>query len=128
MFTSRSPCTQMLGDVTYILGMLRILFGSPSAERVLLYLENYREGYAFAIARSFGLSLSQVQNQLKRLEAGGILVSTLKGKTRLYQFNPRYPFLKELRALLARMIEFMPEEERRRFFMERTRPRRAGKP
>jgi hypothetical protein len=50
------------------------------------------------------------------------------GRTRLYSFNPRYPFLDELRALLEKALEFYPEEEKARLFPERSRPRRKGKP
>jgi len=42
------------------------LFGSKAAYQVLMYLENYGQGYAAEIARTFGMSLSQVQNQLRK--------------------------------------------------------------
>jgi len=109
--------------------MLEGVFGNASAEKVLLYLEQYGEGYATAIAKNFdGLTLHMAQRQLERFEAAGALVSTLKGRTRLYTWNPRYPFSKELRALLARALEALPDAERKRYFSERKRPRRAGKP
>ena len=69
-----------------------------------------------------------VQRQLERFERAGALSSTLKGRTRIYTWNPRYPFLKELRALLARGLDALPPADRKRFFSERRRPRRAGKP
>jgi hypothetical protein len=109
--------------------VLEGIFGNASAEKVLLYLEQYDEGYATAIARTFdGLSLHMAQRQLERFERAGALSSTLKGRTRIYTWNPRYPFLKELRALLARGLYALPPAERKRFFSERRRPRRAGKP
>lgn len=109
--------------------MLEGIFGNASAEKVLLYLEQYDEGYATAIARTFdGLSLHMAQRQLERFERAGALSSTLKGRTRIYTWNPRYPFLKELRALLARGLHALPPADRKRFFSERRRPRRAGKP
>jgi hypothetical protein len=109
--------------------MLEGIFGNASAEKVLLYLEQYGEGYATAIARSFDdLTLNMAQRQLERFERAGALVSTLKGRTRLYSWNPRYPFGSELRSLLAKALERLPASERRRYFSERRRPRRAGKP
>ncbi len=109
--------------------MLEGIFGNASAEKILLYLENYEEGYATAIARSFdGLSLHMAQRQLERFERAGALVSSLKGRTRLYTWNARYPFRKELRALLAKALVALPAAERKRYFEERRRPRRAGKP
>ena len=80
--------------------MLEGIFGNASAEKVLLYLEQYEEGYATAIARTFdGLSLNMAQRQLDRFERAGALVSSHQGRTRLYTWNPRYPFRRELRAL-----------------------------
>ena len=58
--------------------MLEGIFGNASAEKVLFYLEQYEEGYATAIARTFdGLSLNMAQRQLERLERAGTLVSAL---------------------------------------------------
>ncbi|MBY0400394.1 ArsR family transcriptional regulator [Myxococcota bacterium] len=109
--------------------MLEGIFGNASAEKVLLYLEQYEEGYATAIARTFdGLSLNMAQRQLERLERAGALVSSLKGKTRLYSWNPRYPFKNELRALVRKALDSLPASERSRYLGERRRPRRAGKP
>ena len=60
--------------------MLEGLVGNATAEKVLLFLEQYEEGYALEIAKQFdGLPVSMVQRQLQRLEAGGILVSQLRG-------------------------------------------------
>lgn len=109
--------------------MLEGIFGNASAEKVLLYIEQYEEGYATAIARSFdGLTLHMAQRQLERFERAGLLVSSLKGRTRLYRWNPRYPFCGEVRALLAKGLKLLPAEDRKRYFSERRRPRRAGKP
>ena len=109
--------------------MLEGILGNATAEKVLLYLEQYGEGYGQAIANTFdGVTLSMAQGQLQRLERSGILVSTLKGRTRLFVWNPRYPFLDELRALLRRALDALPSAERRRYFTQRRRPRRTGKP
>ena len=108
--------------------MLEGIFGNPTAERVLLYLEQYSEGYARAIAATFGLSLSMVQRQLDRLEAAGVLVSQLQGRTRVFTWNPRFAFESELRALLRKALKLLPAAERERYFTARRRPRRTGKP
>jgi DNA-binding transcriptional ArsR family regulator len=109
--------------------MLEGLFGNATAERVLLYIEQYGEGYAHAITKTFDdVTLSMVQRQLERFERTGLLTSVLKGRTRLFQWNPRYPFVNEVRALLRKALESLPEQEQRRFFRERRRPRRTGKP
>jgi hypothetical protein len=91
--------------------MLRALFGTPTAERVLLYMAYFEEGYAGAIARMFRLPLFSVQRQLRKFENSRILVSSRQGRIRMFQFNPRYPAIEELRALLEKMIEIMPGRE-----------------
>jgi hypothetical protein len=108
--------------------VLEVLFGGKTAEQTLLYLHNYDEGYARAIAETFGVSLSSVQKQLQKFETGGVLVSRPVGKTRVYAWNPRYPFQEKLRSLLAETFRFMPEDEIQTYYRERRRPRRAGKP
>lgn len=101
---------------------------NETAEKVLLYLQNYGEGYARAITATYGLALNGVQRQLLKLEAEGVLVSQMKGRTRMFQWNPRYPLRKELAALLEKALTFVPETDARRWFLSRQRPRRAGKP
>ena len=108
--------------------MLEPLLGSMNRERILLYLNIRKEGYAREISRFFRTGLDPIQKQLERLENGGVLYSRSEGKTRLYGLNPRYPFLAGLRALLDSALEFYPPEERERLTMVRTRPRRKGKP
>jgi len=109
-------------------GMLEGLFGNSIVEKILFMLYVYGEGYGLGMARSFGEPVNRFQQQLKRLENGGIIVSRLVGKTRVYSFNPRYPFLKELKALIEKAFEFVPDAEKDAFYRKRTRPRRAGKP
>jgi predicted transcriptional regulator len=107
--------------------MLEPLLGSKSSEKVLIFIEVFGEGYAREISRFFEINLDPIQKQLDKLEVGGILVSFVKGRTRIYTFNPRYPFLKELKVLLDKALTFYPEDERERLFMNRRRPRRRGK-
>lgn len=108
--------------------MLEPLLGSTSSERVLMFIFSRDEGYVREIARFFGSDPDSIQKQLVKLESGGVLVSKTAGRTRLYSFNPRYPFLKELKMLLKKAMQFYPEEERENLLMNRRRPRRGGKP
>jgi predicted transcriptional regulator len=70
--------------------MLEALFGNESIERVFFYLLKNKTCYALQLKKQFQSTLSPMQQALLRLERGGILVSTLVGKTRIFQFNPRY--------------------------------------
>ena len=86
--------------------MLEPLLGSQTREKVLIYLAAQKQGYAREISEFYNSSLSPVQIQLDRLEAGNVLVSHLSGRTRVYSFNPRYPFLEELLQLLNKATSF----------------------
>lgn len=107
--------------------MLEKLFGSKTAERVLMYLFVFQEGYPTEISRIFSIPLNMIQKQLFKFEEGGILVSRLRGKVRIYQWNPRYPFLNEVEKLLERNFEYLPEVIKERYYRQRTRPRRRDK-
>lgn len=108
--------------------MLEALFGSRTAERVLLYLANYGEGYAKQIADTFGITPSMAAKQLEKLEAGGILVARPQGRTRVFTWNPRFPLRRELLPLLERALALLPETDRHAYFRQRRRPRRTAKP
>ena len=108
--------------------MLEPLLGSTNAERVLVFILTRNEGYVREIARVVGGDPDSIHKQLAKFESGGVLVSRAAGKTRFYSFNPRYPFLKELKSLLEKAVSFYPEQEREALLMNRRRPRRRGKP
>ena len=108
--------------------MLETLFGSKNRERVLQFILASDEGYAREIADFYGSSIDPIQKQLEKLELGGVLVSRNAGRTRLFMFNPRYAFLKELKELLLKARSYYPPEEIERLTMRRKRPRRVGKP
>lgn len=108
--------------------MLEALIGSVTREKVLMFLYARKEGYAREIARYYATDLTPIQKQLERLELGSIVFSRPVGRTILYAINPRYPFLKELSALLEKALYFYSEQEREKLTLVRQRPRRKGKP
>jgi hypothetical protein len=108
--------------------MIETILGSETLEKVLLYLMQRENGYGREIATFYDVDINQIQKQLKKLEGGGGLVSFTEGRTRIYQFNPTYVFLPELKALLYKVIQFYPPDEIERLTMNRRRPRRSGKP
>lgn len=108
--------------------MLKGIIDTKNKEYVLLYLSANKEGYAREIARFYNSSLSPIQNQLDNLEIDGILSSKEVGKTRVYYFNPRYPFSRELNELLEKAIKFLPGAEQEKLLKGRKRPRRKNKP
>ena len=107
--------------------MIEVLLGSRNAERALIFIFAREEGYAREIASFYGADLKSVQKQLDKFEKSGVLVSRLVGRTRPYVFNPRYPFLTELKALLEKALSFYSVKEQEELTMNRRRPRAKGK-
>ncbi len=108
---------------------LETLFGGKAAAKVLLFIENYGEGYASRIAKTFEMPLSEVQKQLAKFEQAGILVSRMVGTSRMYTWNPRDPALDGVRQMLRNTLDFgIPKERLTKYFRQRRRPRRKGKP
>lgn len=111
------------------LATLESLFGGKAATRVLLFLENYSEGYAREIARTFEMPVSEIQKQLVKFEVAGVLVSRKLGNARMYTWNPRDPSLGGLRQFLrATLEEGVPDADIKKFYRQRRRPRRPVKP
>ena len=107
--------------------MIESLLGSKNAERVLMYIFAREQGYAREIASFYNTDLKSIQNQLDKFERSGILASRSVGRTRPYVFNPRYPFLKELKGLLEKAFSFYSAEQQEELVMNRRRPRARGK-
>lgn len=101
------------------------LFESDKKEKILFYLYSHGEGYAREIARIFRFNLNTVQNQLQNLERQGVLYSQMKGKVRIFCFNPRYPFREELAALLRKAMMYLPEDEVQKYYWPHELPKRT---
>jgi DNA-binding transcriptional ArsR family regulator len=106
--------------------MLDALFGNATAAKVLLFIAMNREAYAQELADRLGVALSRAQAQLQRLERGGVLAGTPRGRMRFYAFHPRFALARELESMLRRAFELLPERERERY-VARRRPRAPGK-
>jgi DNA-binding MarR family transcriptional regulator len=108
--------------------MLEALVGSTAAERVLLFLSVRGSGYAREIADLYGTGPSQVQRVLDRMERDGMLVSRTVGRTRVYEFSPRFPLRDNVRALFREALNYYPDDLQSQLSFSRKRPRRKGKP
>lgn len=107
---------------------IETLLGGKAASRALLFIENYEEGYASEIAKTFDMPLSEVQKQLTKFEEAYILVSRKVGTSRMYTWNPRDLALKGLRILLRETLDKgIPDATLEKFYRQRKRPRRKGK-
>jgi len=109
--------------------MLDLLFGSRVKEQTLQYILSRGKAYSKEIADFWeNKSRTSVQKQLDALEQEGVLVSFRYGKMRLYEFQPAYPLLKELTALLEKARTFYKPDIKEALIMNRKRPRKKDKP
>lgn len=110
--------------------MLAYLFSNKNVEKVLMYLCLHEKAHATELRQSFDSALDPIQKTLKKLEEGGLLVSFLEGKTRVFQWNPKYPFLKEIQALARKVYSYLPEDIKKVQYQakKRKRPRKTEKP
>jgi DNA-binding transcriptional ArsR family regulator len=110
--------------------MLEYLFANKNVEKVLMYLCLHGKANATELSRTFGSALDPIQKTLKKLEEGGLLASFLEGRTRVFQWNPRYPFLEEIQLLAKKAYSFLPPDIREACYqpIKRKRPRKTGKP
>ena len=85
-------------------------------------------GYAREIARAFDTDVTPVKTQLEQMERDGMLVFERVGRTKVYQFNPRFAFVDEVQALGKKALSFLPQDLQEELLFNRRRPRRSGKP
>ncbi len=105
--------------------MLEALFTTQSRELTLQYLAIFENGYAREISRHFDISLPSIQLQLTHLEDEGVLESEMEGRTKVYAFNPKYLFIKELFALLSKAREYYEPALQNKFISQTDIPTRG---
>jgi len=110
--------------------MLKYLFGNKNVEKILIYLNLHGKANATQLSRTFDSALDPIQKTLKKLEKGGLLVNFLEEKTRVFQWNPRYPFLLEIQDLAKKAYSFLPVKIQESQYQSNQRkcPRKTGKP
>ena len=96
--------------------MLLSLFGSKSAERILLFLLVNESCYASEIQKAFGIALAPLQNILQKFEKAGILSYEMEGNKKLFRLNPSYLLYEELKALLKKAFVHLPSQEKKVLF------------
>lgn len=101
-------------------------FGGQTRTSTLIALFLLADSFPRELSRLLSRPLNGVQEALAGLERDGLVAARRAGRTRLYQLNPRYFALKELRAYLARLAE-VEAELRTEINRLRRRPRRTGK-
>lgn len=107
--------------------MLDELFGSKTTAKCLIYLVAQGEGYPLEISKAYGISNTQVNRTLNKLEQADIVVGQEMGRARVYSLNSSWFLAKELKAMLDKVVSNMPLAEQEKFFMKRKRPRKKNK-
>lgn len=99
--------------------MFEVLFGNKTVQKTLLFLFVNGKCYGTQLHRMLKTPLTPIQKALLRLEKGGVIMSYLEGKTRLYQFNPAFPLLTELEQLLKKAYTLLPPQEKKLYSIVR---------
>lgn len=107
--------------------MLDKLFGNETLVMIFLNLFHYGEVYSSLIEKNTGKGSRSVLNQLNKMEQAGFLVSREIGRARLYQFNPKNPFIKPIKEIINITYSNMSIKMKEEMFKERMRPRTKGK-
>lgn len=113
-----------------VVGVFEQLFASHIVEKILFYMIANQKCFAAELRQCFGIPIFGIQRALTRLEKQGILASVIEGKTRMYYWNPRYPFLTDFKNLIEKAYSSLPDDIKKEYY-ERTirkRPRKKGKP
>lgn len=97
--------------------MLQALCGNKNVQRILLFLFVNGKCYGTQLHRTLKTPLTPIQKALNRLESGSLITSYFEGKTRIYQFNPAYPLLKELELLLKKAYTLLPAQEKKSYYV-----------
>ncbi|MES2345395.1 MAG: DUF6314 family protein [Chlamydiota bacterium] len=96
--------------------MLSSLFGSKSAERILLFLLVNENCYASEIQRAFDIPLTPLQSTMHKFEKAGVLIFEMMGNRKLCRLNPDYLLHDELKALLKTAFVHLSPEDKRALF------------
>jgi len=104
---------------------MNALFGSPIRTDTLVAIGRLGESYPLELASVLGLQATEVRRAVASLEDAGVVVTRLRGRTRLTTLNPRFPAKNALYALLLEMSEW---PKYKGVWEIRRRPRASGKP
>jgi hypothetical protein len=116
-----------MADGGKIMKALRVLIGSTTRAKILLYMSIYRETYPRELTINLKLPLFGVQTQLKNLMRGGVVKVQKDANRRMFSFDPDYPLRKELLGLLKKALAGMSDREKALYLKPKLAPRYSGK-
>ena len=99
-------------------------FGSHLRTDTLVAVARLGPTYTAELARLLGRRPNEIQRAVASLEAAGLVVSQLLGRTRIIELNAKYAAAEELAALLLKLSRLPEYDKRWRAFLAgRTRRR-----
>jgi hypothetical protein len=83
---------------------LDIFITSRVRRKVIAVFAKYPDfrTHARGLAKLIKEDPGNIQRELTKLEEGNFLVATMKGNTKIYQTNKRFPVLKELQSIVIK--------------------------
>ncbi|MEM7174328.1 MAG: winged helix-turn-helix domain-containing protein [Chlamydiota bacterium] len=102
--------------------MRKALFGTETNAKILFYLLKNKKCYPSELKHNFNMNFQTVNKGLANLLQAGILRSYYEGRTRLYRFDPKCYFLRELKALLKKLYKKLSQKEKDKYY-ENKRPK-----
>ncbi len=86
--------------------MLEALITSKTRIKLLLkfFLNTQNTGYLRKLANEFGESTNAIRHELNRLEASGLIVSSMQGNKKIFRANVNHPLFPEINRLLIKHI------------------------
>src|SRR5690349_4208608 len=80
------------------------LFGSKTAFELLLYLLEFKTGYATEISKKLNCPLNMVQKQLEKFHAAGILRVSRSERNKVYGWNTHHLLYSALQKFLKTIL------------------------
>nr|WP_025177540.1 hypothetical protein [Leptospira interrogans] len=105
-----------------------VLDGINGLKSFITCIYHYNEIHSSAIANDYGKTVTPIRLQLERFEKAGILVAKNVGRSRVFAFNQKSPFVKPIKEILSIFYNSLIIEEKENIFSTRRRPREKGKP
>ena len=95
--------------------MLELFITSRVRRKILIVFAKYPDfkAHVRGLSKLVKEDPGNVQRELNKLEKGGFLTATVKGRTKVYSVNREFPILKELQSIVIKSQQ-MEKSERSR--------------
>lgn len=98
---------------------LKYILGNTTAEKCLMHVYHHNGAHTRQIARDHNIDADSVNKQLRRFEKAGVLRREKRGRTVVYFFNEKCPFIPEIISIIRKVYDKIPDRQRKRIFEPR---------